>query len=336
MKKIWSSWITLIALVVVLAGCGAAGGNGNTATSNTGTNEGSNTTAAAEGPITLKHKYGELTLDKPAVRVVALEWTLTEDLVALGVQPVGSADNENYKLWVSPEAALDSSVTDVGMRWEPNLEAIAALKPDLILSNSDNNAAIYEQLKAIAPTMEFNFYEGDGYNYDRMVDVFNEIAKAVGKTDEAAKVISDLDQHYIEAKQKLADAGKSDLHYVLTQAFTVQNAATLRLFADNSVVAGTLAKIGMINDWKAEKHEAYGFDTKGIEALPAVQDSNFIYITQKDDDVFGKAMKDNSVWKELNFVKENRLYALDGTSWTFGGPISSKVLVDQVVGELTK
>ena len=47
-------------------------------------------------------------------------------------------------------------------------------------------------------------------------------------------------------------------------------------------------------------------------------------------------MKDNSVWNGLNFVKENRLYQLDSTTWTFGGPISSKVLVDGVVEAITK
>ncbi|KAF6582703.1 ABC transporter substrate-binding protein, partial [Paenibacillus sp. EKM205P] len=83
----------------------------------------------------------ELTLDKPAQRVVVLEWTFTEDLIALGVQPVGNADNANYKVYVTPEAALDSNVVDVGTRNEPNLEAIASLKPDLIISNFDGNEA---------------------------------------------------------------------------------------------------------------------------------------------------------------------------------------------------
>ncbi len=111
---------------------------------------------------------------------------------------------------------------------------------------------------------------------------------------------------------------------------------SLRMFSDNSVVAGTLAKSGLINDWKPDKLEQYGFSTVGIEALSAVQDSNFIYIVQPNDDVFGAALKNNSVWNGLNFVKEKRIYALDSKTWTFGGPISSKALVDQVVAAITK
>lgn len=286
--------------------------------------------------MTVKHNRGEVTLNKPAQRVVVLEWTFTEDLIALGVQPVGNADNANYKVYVTPEAALDSSVVDVGTRNEPNLEAIAALKPDLIISNVDGNEAIYEQLKAIAPTIEYNLNDGNGYDHDKMLEIFNSIAGALGKEDKAKQVLAELDQHYAEAKEKLTAAGKSDYHYILTQAFTSQNAASLRMFSDNSVVVATLAKIGMINDWKPSKVEQYGFSTVGIEALSAVQDSNFIYIVQPDDNVFGAPMKNNSVWNGLNFVKEKRTYSLSGTTWTFGGPLSSKGLVDQVVGAITQ
>ncbi len=315
----------------LLAGCGQVGDS-----SKTGASPGPKQTTPAAGPVTVQDDHGEVKLDKPAERVVVLEWTFTEDLIALGVQPVGNADNADYKLWVTPEAKLADSVTDIGTRDEPNLEAIAALKPDLIITNADNNAAIYSQLKGIAPTIEYDPYKGNGYDYDRMVEIFKQIAVATGKTEQADKVLSELDQHYVEAKTALEKAGKANFHYALTQAFTAQNAASLRMFKDNSVVVETLSKIGMVNDWKSDTTEKYGFSTVGIEALPAVQDSNFIYITQKTDDVFGAAMKNNSVWNELNFVKGKRTYPLDGTTWTFGGPISSKVLVDQVVGVLTK
>ncbi|WP_340024306.1 iron-siderophore ABC transporter substrate-binding protein [Paenibacillus sp. FSL K6-1096] len=333
MRKGLHVLMIMMAFVLVLAGCG------NAATTSEPSKDTASGGAPAEetaGPITVQHKRGEFTLDKPAVRVVTLEWTYTEDVVALGVQPVGNADNANYKVYVTSEAALDDSVTDIGTRSEPNMEAIAALKPDLIIANADNNKNVYDQLNAIAPTLEFDPYDGEGYTYEKMTTIFNTIAAALGKEDKAKEVLSGLDQHYADANAKLAAAGKENFHYALTQAFTYQNAASLRMFSDNSVVAGTLSKIGMINDWQPEKLENYGFSTVGIESLSAVQDSNFIYITQPDDDVFGAAMKNNSVWNGLNFVKENRTYQLGSTTWTFGGPVSSKVLVDGVVEAITK
>lgn len=330
MKRAWGYFMLPLAFMLVLAGCGTASNsaqNGSSATT---------TTENTASPITLKDSHGEVKLNQPAKRVIVLEWTFTEDLIALGVQPIGNADNEGYKQWVTSEAALDGSVTDVGTRSEPNLEAIAALKPDLIIKTSDNIPEVYDQLKAIAPTLEFDMYKGNGYDYDRMVEVFNEVAKAVGKEDQAKQVLTDLDTHYDQAKEKLKAAGKEGMHYALTQAFTSQNAASLRMFTDNSVVVGTLDKIGMVNDWKSDQTDKYGFTTVGIESLSKVKDSSLLYIVQHDDDVFGAPMKNNSVWNQLNFVKEKRTYPLDGSTWTFGGPISSKVLVDQVVGAVTK
>ncbi|MFE4714237.1 ABC transporter substrate-binding protein [Paenibacillus sp. NPDC056722] len=339
MHKRFLSVVMLIVVILVAAGCGSNN------TTNPATNSEPKSNAAAEntgsdtasGPIVLKDSKGEVKLDKPAQKVVVLEWTFTEDVIALGVQPVGNADNENYKLYVTSEAPLDASVTDVGTRDEPNLETIAALKPDLIIANASNEA-IYDQLKSIAPTLIFNLYppEGQGDQYTLMEDTFKTIATALGKTAEGDKVLADLDAHYADAKTKLAAAGKEGLNYVLTQAYSYQNAATMRLFTDNSLAVQTLDRIGLKNDWKPDNFESYGFSTSTVEALPAVQDTNLLYIVQKDDDIFTKTLKDNSVWNGLTFVKEKRTYALDSATWVFGGPISSKVIVDEVVKTLTK
>jgi ABC-type Fe3+-citrate transport system substrate-binding protein len=345
MSKRLMSLIMVIVVMLVAAGCGASNTNNSAGgseasgnTTDTNTTETNTSADTASGPIILKDAKGEVKLDKPAQKVVVLEWTFTEDIIALGMQPIGNADNENYKLWVSSEVPLDASVTDVGFRHEPNLETIASLKPDLIIANTDSHEAIYDQLKGIAPTLIFSLYppEGEGDQYTQMVDMFKNIAAAVGKTTEGEQVLADLDQHYTDAKAKLAAAGKEGLNYVLTQAFSYQNAATMRLFTNNSLAVQTLERIGLKNDWKSENFELYGFSTSTVEALPAVKDTNLIYIVQKDDDIFSNGLKDNSIWNGLNFVKEKRTYALDGTTWVFGGPISSKVIVDQVVNALTK
>lgn len=51
---------------------------------------------AASGPITISTPMGDVTLQSPAQRVVAIEWNLVEYVLALGVQPVAIADIEGY------------------------------------------------------------------------------------------------------------------------------------------------------------------------------------------------------------------------------------------------
>lgn len=123
---------------------------------------------------------------------------------------------------------------------------------------------------------------------------------------------------------------------MLTQTFTVQNAAALRLFTDTSLVVQTLDRIGLKSDWKSSKFEKYGFTDATVEALPTISNTNFIYIVENTDNVFEYQLKDNTVWNGLNFDKEKRAHMLDASTWTFGGPISSKVLVDRVVQVFTQ
>src|SRR5690606_16878023 len=70
--------------------------------------------ACPEDPQVIPHAMSEACVPETPQRVVVLEWTYVEDLLALGVQPVGVADIEGYHNWVSIPAALDENVVDVG------------------------------------------------------------------------------------------------------------------------------------------------------------------------------------------------------------------------------
>ncbi|MBO1913613.1 ABC transporter substrate-binding protein, partial [Microvirga sp. 3-52] len=117
---------------------------------------------------------------------------------------------------------LNDDVTDVGGRQEPNLEAIAALEPDLIIGVKFRHEGMLKELEGIAPTVIFNPYPEDESvdHYQEMIDTFNEIAKAVGKTDEANKVLADLNAKYEEAKEKIENTDLKTKDIVLTNAYT--------------------------------------------------------------------------------------------------------------------
>ncbi|MFB5268420.1 ABC transporter substrate-binding protein [Paenibacillus enshidis] len=335
------SGLVLTLLMILLAACGNAGTNnaspGGSAEGPSAADRQQAETGAAgagAGPITIQHDKGTLTLDKPATRVVSLDWMFTESLVALGMQPVGNAENEEYKNWVTSEAAVTDTVVELGIKDEPDLEAIVALKPDLIIAGTAYQEGIYEQLNAIAPTMMFTQYPADGDQYTRMMDIFHEIAAAVGKTEEAEQYVAGLDRHYEEAKTRLAAAGKADLPYILIQGRSDQNAAALWTMTETSMAIKTLDHIGLKNVWKPEKFEQYGYTDTSVEALIAVQNATLLSVAQQTDDVFNRQLASNAVWNDLAFVKDNRRYALDGSTWLFGGPVSAKVLVDEVVKSL--
>ena len=96
------------------------------------------------------HEGGTLTLDKTPERIIALNWAATEALLLLGVTPVGVADRDGYDYWVK-KPALPDQVPNIGTRVAPSLEAIAELKPDLIVTSAEMAPAA-DLLKRIAPT----------------------------------------------------------------------------------------------------------------------------------------------------------------------------------------
>ncbi|MYC97428.1 MAG: iron-siderophore ABC transporter substrate-binding protein [Caldilineaceae bacterium SB0661_bin_32] len=138
--------------------------------------------AASEAQTRLvKHFGGETEIPATPQRPVALNGAL--GLWPLGIKPVGApAPSEFEKGWIPEEiggAEWYDGIADVG--WDPNLEAVTALNPDLIVG-ADWHMDQYEQLSAIAPTVlvEFN-HSGRWKEYARQeadflnaLDAYNE------------------------------------------------------------------------------------------------------------------------------------------------------------------
>lgn len=283
---------------------------------------------------TITHALGESTLAGTPQRIVALEWTYVEDLLALGLQPIGVADIEGYHDWVKVPIALDPGVVDVGERGEPNLETLTGLKPDLIITAAFRSAENYEQLNAIAPTIAFDSYPTDESitQYDEMRQTFLTIADLVGRTAEGEAVLAQMEAKFAAARTQLQAAGKLGESFVLAQAFggdTVQ----IRLFTDNAMATEIVTQLGLENGWDGP-FDQYGFTTVSIETLPELGDVNFFYVVQDDNNVFTREAI-APLWNELTFVQNNKAYPLGGDTWLFGGPLSAELVVDKVMSALT-
>lgn len=340
-----STVLILLSFILVLTACGNKNNNSSAspsasqpAAASSSTPSATETASATNETRTFKHVLGETTITGVPTRVVVLEWTHAEDVLALGVQPVGIADIKTMNQYVKIPVQIDASVTDVGDRGAPNLETIAALKPDLIIGTKFNLEKTYDTFSKIAPTLVYDAYplEGQGDQYEEMVNTFNQIADVLGKKQEAEAVLLNLDKAYEAAKAKVTASGKDKVPFVLAMAYTNQNAVTFRLSTDNSMAVKILEHIGLTNAHKSTKFENYGFTTTDVEALPAVQDANFLHMIQESDNVIENQLKDNSVWKGLNFVKENRVYALGGDMWPYGGPLSAQIMAEKTAELITK
>jgi len=121
----------------------------------------------------------------PARRVVAFDWGMVETLLGLGVVPAGIAEPEGYATWVR-EPALPPGVADVGLRVEPNLEAVARLKPDLIVITPQLEA-LEPTLSRIAPTLSLAIFAAEGEVWDRARQAVLSLAAATGRGRRGAR-----------------------------------------------------------------------------------------------------------------------------------------------------
>ncbi|SET98258.1 iron complex transport system substrate-binding protein [Salinibacillus kushneri] len=328
MKKFFLVLVT--GLVLVLAACGNTENQEDDSKANQNKDESDSTNEQAS--VTIEDVYDKKTIEGTPKRVVVLEWVYAEDLLALGVEPVGMADIEGYHNWVNIEPKLSDKVKDVGTRQEPNLEAISRLNPDLIITASYRHDAIMEDLESIAPTLAFNPYpeKGQGDQYQEMNSTFNKIAKVMGKEDKAEEVLANMEDTFEESKQKLVDNGFDNTPFVLTQAYSGQNTPTIRLFTDNGMATQIMEKLGLQNAYDETDWELYGYKQTDVEALQNFQNAHFFYIVQEDDNVFENQLSGNPAWENLDFVKNDRLYQLPGDTWTFGGPLSAETFASQI------
>ncbi len=287
-------------------------------------------------PVTIQGTNGEVTLDGPAKKVVVLEWTYAEDLLAVGVQPAGMADIEAYEDYVNIEPQLDETVADVGGRQEPNLEAIAALEPDLIIGVSFRHDAMIEQLETIAPTVIFNPYPEDESIdlYQEMETTFLEIAKAVDKTSEGEKVLADLETQYEEKAAEIEAADLKTKDVILTLAYSGEQAPEIRVFTPNSMASIILERIGLNNVHQPDQFEIFGSSTFNVEGLVKYEDANYLYTVPDEDNIYENQLNGNPVWENLAFVKEGRTYDLGSDTWLYGGPLSAETLMNQITDVL--
>ncbi|WFA10079.1 iron-siderophore ABC transporter substrate-binding protein [Tissierella sp. Yu-01] len=282
--------------------------------------------------ITIEHSAGTTVLDKPAERVVALEWIYGEDMLALGVQPVGMTDIEGYTTWMnSGDIKLDENVADLGVRGSANLEDIAALKPDLIVT-ADYYEYDYELLSAIAPTIVLTPYPGEGHptgEYDHMISSIELMGKVLGLDDKAAEVIDNLEKAYAEANEILKDTDV-DFDYIELIDFSTADTVSMYLYTDSSIHTTILEKIGFNNIYKPEKFELYGQTNINVENLVGLDKNTLFVVADEGADIFSKNLISENVLNGLDFYTNDKMYYLGANASPFG-PLSTLTFVDTVV-----
>lgn len=176
-------------------------GLGIAACSSSQSTDTSDTSAAqAASTITVEDNYGSVEIAVPVDKVVALDNRSFQILDQWGVDlvaaPIGLIPDTipNYK--------NNTNIVDLGSHREPDLEALTAAAPDLII-NGQRFSQHYEDIKKLNPnTPMVDFEPREEKNLDeelkRQVTALGEI---FGKQEEAKKINDDFDAALNRAKK---------------------------------------------------------------------------------------------------------------------------------------
>ncbi|OMF38052.1 hypothetical protein BK133_03485 [Paenibacillus sp. FSL H8-0548] len=314
----------MLSMILLLSACAT----GNSAGNNTG---GASPTAAVSSntnasqvsqqvyPVVIKHMKGELTLEQRPVKIGVLDTKFVDQLVTLNEQPAGSvkaaADKSDF-----PEYLMDK-LTDVkllGTRDEPNLEAIAAMEPDLIIC-TEFQEKVYESLTKIAPTIMLDFNED-------WRDTLVTFGKIVGKSEEVNVVL----EAYNEKTTKLKAELKAKLGDQTVALIRPRDEGIRIHTASHRTAAILYNDLGLSIPQQVmnEKDTAYQVP---LEALPDVGADHYFLVK---DDMFKAIVEEfqqTETWKNVDAVKNKQIYDVDSNIWiAYYGPIAINMIVDRV------
>lgn len=285
-------------------------------------------TKTEDTSYTVEHAMGTTKLDKAPEKVVILTNEGTEALLSMGVTPVGAVQSWTGDPWYEHIADDMKDVQVVGTESEVNVEAIAALQPDLIIGNKMRQEKIYDQLNDIAPTVFAETLRGD------WKENFELYAKAVNKEEEGKKVLADYDSRIEEIKTSLGDKLDQEVSIVRFMAGDV------RIYHKDSFSGVILDQIGLA---RPESQNVDDFAEKNAtkERIPAMDGDVLFYFTYETGD--GEANKlakewiEDPLFKNLKVAQEGNVHEVSDTIWnTAGGVIAANLLLDDIEKYLVK
>lgn len=291
------------------------------------------TALATPFPLTVNQTSGPVTFAAPPKRVVALGPHALDLLLSLGVQPVGYGEAAQLGLtsYGSPIRQiryLGSRVTgtpmNVGNRFSPNLELVAALKPDLIVGEHYASAS-FSALNRTAPTLLFHGTSTGDWQKSIVV-----LGRVLGREAQAQRVIAGQRQRLAQARAALPATLRG------TKALVVWNAGgqdrdVFTVLGPQDWTGGFFESLGFALSLPARPDPALGegYQKLGSEGLVALK-PDVVFVVASSKNTVTQARKDwqaNALAQTLPASRNRQVYFLDIQLYgRLRGPIAEELM----------
>ena len=279
---------------------------------------------AAPGPV--RHAGGQTAVKPDPMRIVVLAGDELDALCALGLQsrivaaalPDGATAHPSYLGTVVHDAPA------VGTRSAPDLAAIAAAEPDLILGSQALTPDAYPALAAIAPTV---FTAAPGARWQ---DNLRLVGAATGR----ARAADDLIAGFVEQARKAGEANDA-AHF---QASVVQLTDTaLRVWGADTFAGSVLTAVG-VDRPAAQRFTDKPYLEVGITDLDqspdlSAADGDIVYMSFASPAAKDRApaLLNSPAWRALSANRDNRVFVVNNEVWQTGqGIVAARGIIEDL------
>jgi iron complex transport system substrate-binding protein len=283
---------------------------------------GSTKTITIDSSKVIAHAMGKTKLNGTPQKVVVLFNGMVDISLTLGVKPVGAVESWVQKPFYNYLRNQLNGVKNLGLETQPNLEAIIALKPDLIIGSKMRHEKIYSQLSNIAPTIMTE----DVFSWKENLKM---ASGALNKEAVGQKFLADWNKQVADFKKKMGSRLKTEVSLV---RFDPDHA---RIYYTG--FAGTIIEeVGLARPESQRVKDKVIAKLTSKEQIPLMDGDiifNFTSDWKGDGDVFKTQNEwtSHALWKNLNAVKKGKVYEVNDVTWNMsGGAMAAKDMLDSL------
>lgn len=278
---------------------------------------------AASNCRAIKHPLGETCVPVKPQRIIALDETSMEVLLALDLKPV-AATQPNIAGSIIPKLGKKAEgIISLGKESQPNIEKMVQLNPDLILGFYLNEK-VYNLFSQIAPTVIVEYIQ-TGWK-----DALLRIAEITGKSEKAQKLLEQYQQR-VQALRTVINNQRAKTTVSISRFYAGKQVPEFRTkysFPGSLITEVGLPLPDIQNQLTTNKNQPLvSVSLERLELLDA--DILFVALDPGAEDAF-KKYHNSQLWQNLYVVKNNRVYTVDSGYWIFGNILAANAILDDL------
>ncbi|MER6829301.1 ABC transporter substrate-binding protein [Streptosporangium sp. NPDC000563] len=258
-------------------------------------------TPSAGFPVTVEAGNGPVVVAKRPERIVSLSPSATESLFAIGAGPqVVAVDDQSTYPAEAPKSDLSG--------FKPNVEAIIARKPDLVVVANDIGGVVAALGKVGVPVL----LEPAATKFDEAYDQITDLGDATGNGDRAAELVAGMRKRLDEITAAAPkDAKLTYYHELDTTPYSVTS---------DTFLGQIYGLFGMTNIADKAPDPAGGYPKLSAEFV-AQADPDLVFLADtKCCAQSRETLAKRPGWSRLSAIKNDRVIPLDDDIASRWGP----------------